>query len=130
MLMRRVLLTGLFALFAACSHDAAPTTLNPPPPPPPPPLGVPGSVTVNDSTFVPDTVSVSAGQDVVWTNMGTTTHNVTSDNAAFAGGNMAPPTGTGTPGGTITVTFGRAGTYLYHCALHPTMKGVVRVTAS
>ena len=128
--MRRIVLLGFLAIISACGHDSTPTALNPPPPPPPPPLGVPGAVTINDSTYVADTITVSVGQQVIWTNMGTMTHNVTADDDMFQSGLLAAPTpGGGTPGGTFTLTVTKAGSYPYHCVLHPSMKGLLIVTS-
>lgn len=49
-------------------------------------------------------------------------HQPTSDNGAFT---QSPPLGSG---GTYTVKFTAAGTYNYHCAIHPTMVGTIVVT--
>jgi plastocyanin len=75
-------------------------------------------------------ISLAGGGVVQWTNndqqedsYGTTgtTHNITSNNAAFSPGNV-------TPGNSFQVTFTAAGTYGYHCSIHPTMVGEVRVS--
>lgn len=50
-----------------------------------------------------------------------TIHTVTADDVAFLSGNL-------TPGRTFQHTFAAAGTYDYHCSLHPTMKGTITVT--
>ena len=127
-MMKRVVLIGLCALLAGCGHHADTTAINPPPPPPPPPLNTPGSVTINDSGYVPANISITVGQTVHWSNQGTTTHTVTSDNGVFDSGTLSPPVGSTTPGGTYSLAFANAGTYGYHCTLHPNMTGTITVT--
>jgi plastocyanin len=48
-------------------------------------------------------------------------HQITSDNGAFK---MSDPIGSGA---TYTVTFTAAGTYTYHCNIHPNMVGTIVV---
>jgi MYXO-CTERM domain-containing protein len=52
------------------------------------------------------------------------THTATSDTGAWTTGNIAP-------GGTsAAVAFPTAGTFPYHCAIHPSMAGTVIVSAA
>jgi plastocyanin len=48
------------------------------------------------------------------------THTVTSNTTLFNSGNLAA-------GLTFKYTFTTAGTYAYHCIIHPTMTGVIVV---
>lgn len=73
--------------------------------------------------FEPAEVTVPAGSTVVWHNKGKEEHSVTADNKSFDSG-WKPK------GGNYQRTFTRPGTYAYHCAPHPWMKGVVRVVAT
>jgi plastocyanin len=73
--------------------------------------------------FEPAEVTVPAGSTVVWHNKGKEEHSVTADNKAFDSG-WRPR------GANFQRTFTRPGTYAYHCAPHPWMKGVVRVVAA
>ena len=73
--------------------------------------------------FEPAEVTVPAGSTVVWHNKGKEEHSVTADNESFDSG-WKPK------GGNYQRTFTRPGTYAYHCAPHPWMKGVVRVVAA
>ena len=73
--------------------------------------------------FEPAEVTVPAGSTVVWHNKGKEEHSVTADNKSFDSG-WKPK------GGNYQRTFTRPGTYAYHCAPHPWMKGVVRVVAA
>lgn len=51
---------------------------------------------------------------------GTTHDLVADDGTTFNSGSMAP-------GQTYTATFTKAGTYPYHCSIHPSMKGTIVV---
>ena len=73
--------------------------------------------------YEPAEVTVPAGSTVVWHNKGKEEHSVTADNKSFDSG-WKPK------GGNYQRTFTRPGTYAYHCAPHPWMKGVVRVVAA
>ena len=97
--------------------------------------GVPAAqfVTIADYAFGPDSITISAGQAVEWSNSGPSTHTVTSNTGAWNSATLAPPSGTDpyggmASGGSFTRTFATAGTYHYHCSIHSTMTGVVVVT--
>jgi plastocyanin len=60
---------------------------------------------------------------VVWTNQDSVAHTVTSDTAAWDSGNLAT-------GQTFSHTFATAGTYSYHCSIHPFMTARVIVSRS
>ena len=110
----------------ACGGYSAPTTpsgggqvSNPPPP---------GSVSVNiqDFSFSPAAVTIKAGTTVHWANRGPSAHTTTSDNGTWDSGSLAGPSasggaygGNGSPGGSFDFTFTQAGTFSYHCSLHP-----------
>jgi plastocyanin len=49
-----------------------------------------------------------------------TSHSITEDNVSFVSGTL-------TPGRTFEHTFATAGTYNYHCSIHPSMKGTITV---
>lgn len=80
------------------------------------------SVTVQNFSFQPPSVTVNAGESVTWTNMDPTTHTVTADNASF-NQSLAP-------GASTTIRFSQAGTFAYHCSIHSTMHGTVVVLAA
>jgi len=77
-------------------------------------------VNIVDYAFTPSMVSVPVGTVVTWTNTGNALHTVTSDNGAFDSGNLAK-------NGMYSYTFNQAGTFYYHCKIHPDMKGTVQV---
>ena len=69
-------------------------------------------------------LSVPAGTKITWTNKDTAPHTVTSDTGAFDSG-VATSLGNG---GTFSFTFATAGSFAYHCEIHPSMKATVTVT--
>lgn len=85
--------------------------------------GVQGAneVLIQNMSFSPATITVSAGTTVTWTNKDAIAHTVTSDNNLFNSGNIGS-------NGTFSYTFSTAGSFSYHCSIHPTMKGTVVVT--
>jgi plastocyanin len=83
-------------------------------------------VGISDFHFSPATLTIKVGTQVQWTNSGPTAHTTTSNTGAWDSGVISPPSGGGgyggggsTPGGSYTLTFASAGTYSYHCTLHP-----------
>jgi plastocyanin len=86
----------------------------------------PPANTVNASpslAFSPTTLTVNAG-DIVTFAFGSVAHNVAFDNP-----NAATPTDIGgfNSNTSIQRTFATAGTYTYHCTIHPFMMGSVVV---
>jgi len=71
--------------------------------------------------FAGETVTISAGQAVRWTNRDPVEHTVTFDGAAEPGSPVIPPNGS------YVHRFDKPGTYTYHCTPHPFMKGTVIV---
>ena len=70
--------------------------------------------------FAGETVTISTGQAVRWTNRDPLEHTVTFDGAEPG----SPPI---PPNGSYVHRFDKPGTYTYHCTPHPFMKGVVVV---
>ena len=74
--------------------------------------------------FSPKPIQVTVGSTVTWANNTAITHTATSDTGAWGTGNI-------TPGGTSSaISFPTAGTFTYHCAIHPSMTGSVIVSAA
>jgi plastocyanin len=65
-------------------------------------------------------VSVAVGATVTWMNSDSIAHTSTSDTNGWNSGVVAP-------GGQFSFTFQTAGTFPYHCAIHPGMVGTVVV---
>jgi plastocyanin len=78
------------------------------------------NVTISNFTFQPSSLQVHVGTTVTWTNNDSTAHTVTSDTSSFNSGTLAP-------GGTFAFTFTQAGTFSYHCNIHPSMHGTITV---
>jgi plastocyanin len=70
--------------------------------------------------FNPSTITVAAGTTITWTNKDAIAHTVTSDNKLFDSGSIGS-------NGTYSFTFATAGTFSYHCTVHPTMTASVTV---
>jgi len=72
------------------------------------------TVTIKDFKFSPQPVQAKVGDVVAWTNQdGTTPHSATMDTAGC-------DTNTINGGATAMLVFSQAGTYTYHCSIHPT----------
>jgi plastocyanin len=68
--------------------------------------------------FSPSTLTVAAGATVVWKNQTQDSHSVIGN--TFGGGSISP-------GGTLSFKFTSAGTFAYHCSIHPGMTGTIIV---
>jgi amicyanin len=82
------------------------------------------TVSIKEYAFTPEVIKVKVGTKVTWTNQDSVGHTVTADKASAA----APDSQNLTKGQSYSFTFTKAGTYHYHCAPHPYMKGTVEVT--
>ncbi len=75
--------------------------------------------------FSPATLTIKAGTTVTWKNTTAASHTVTSDDGkTFDSGTSNPITA---QTGTFSFTFTTAGTFAYHCAIHPFMKATIIV---
>jgi copper-containing nitrite reductase len=103
-----------------------------------PPVGpIGGEVGMGSMSFIPATITINAGEQVVWKNTSTYYHNVVDDperainrvNVSFPPGATAFGSALLQPGGTFYHTFDKPGTYHYVCLVHETggMKGTVIV---
>jgi plastocyanin len=96
----------------------------------PSPSGAPGqppapstvNVRLANRAFTPSSISVAVGDTVIWTNADQEAHTVTDRGLAFDSGSFGP-------GATFRRTFTAAGTFTYICDIHPSMVGVVAVSA-
>lgn len=80
------------------------------------------AVTIQNFAFTPNTITVPLGTTITWTNEDAASHTVTSDTGAFESGTLGK-------GETFQFTFHSAGTFMYHCHIHPSMMAKVVVTA-
>jgi plastocyanin len=81
------------------------------------------SATIADFAFQPGSITVTAGDTISWTNDDAAPHTATADDGSFDTGQLAK-------GASGSHTFMTAGTFAYHCAIHPSMHGTVTVVAA
>jgi plastocyanin len=83
---------------------------------------VPGvnEVFIQGMAFNPSTITVAAGTTITWTNKDALAHTVTSNIALFDSQSISP-------NGVYSHLFSAAGTFSYHCSIHPTMTATVTV---
>lgn len=79
------------------------------------------SVEISNFAFSPATLTIKAGDTVVWTNQDSVSHTVTSDSGSELGSSTLGN------GQTYSRTFNTAGTYSYHCSIHTYMKAKIIV---
>jgi plastocyanin len=79
------------------------------------------TVNIRSTGFSPKTVTVAGGDTVQWKNLDTVSHQPVANNGAFACSTLAH-------NGTCSKTMNAPGTIPYRDALHPTLKGTVKVT--
>jgi plastocyanin len=79
------------------------------------------NIEISGFAFNPSTLTVNVGDTVIWTNMDSISHTITSDS-----GNELSSSSFGN-GQTYSHTFTTAGTFNYHCSIHVSMKGKVIV---
>lgn len=108
----RLTAIGLVAL-VACGADAIKA--------PPAPASQPAvTVTIDNFTYSPATLTVPRGTTVTWINHDDIPHTATSDHKVFASDALDTDE-------SFSFQFKTPGTYPYHCALHPHMTAKVIV---
>ena len=102
------------------------------------PAGATGhEISIHDTRFDPDFVSVATGDTVTWVNDDDISHTVTSDDDVFdsrqtCGGDTDPEDCTLEPGDEFTpddIGSLSPGDYPYHCEIHASMHGLLTVRA-
>lgn len=124
--------SGTTAAPTATTAPAAPTATTAPAAPTATtaPTGATKTVTITtDSSgtfaFSPASLTIPVGTTVVWKNMTGAPHTVTSDDGTSFDSGSANPIAA--QGGTYQFTFTKAGTFTYHCSIHPFMKAKIIV---
>lgn len=81
-------------------------------------------VSIVNFSFQPDTLTIKVNDAVRWTNneQSPIMHTSTSDTGLWGSSPLSS-------GDTFTHTFTTTGYFAYHCAIHPSMVGAVRVIA-
>ena len=78
------------------------------------------SVGIENFAFAPGDVTAAVGETITWTNSDSAPHTATLDDGACDTGNIAQNASAG-------LVFDAAGTYPYHCTIHPNMKGTITI---
>ena len=93
------------------------------------PSGPTKAIAIDSSTgsfgFNPTTITITVGTTVTWTNTTGAPHTVTSDDGTSFDSNINTPISAN--GGMFSFTFTKAGTFAYHCQIHPFMKATIIV---
>lgn len=131
--LRLAVVSGVLIFATACGGSYSSSTPSPSPTPAPTPSPTPtpggtvspvaipvGAAALGTAAFMPDQLTVEVGSTVTWTNTDSVSHTSTSDAAGWDSGIVAP-------GGHFSSSFQTAGTFSYHCAIHPGMVGTIVV---
>ena len=88
----------------------------------PSPTPTTAAISIVDFAFNPQVTTITQGSTVRWTNTAGRTHTSTSDTGLWNSGNISP-------GLTFSRVFATAGTFSFHCNIHPNMTGTINVIA-
>jgi plastocyanin len=80
------------------------------------------SVEIANFEYAPADATARVGDVVGWANSDSAPHTATMDDGSCATGNLSAGGGAG------ALVFNTAGTFPYHCAIHPNMKATLTVT--
>jgi MYXO-CTERM domain-containing protein len=105
----RGLLGGMLAILASGLGSAA--------------LAAGHAVDIAGFAFAPRSVTIAVGDTVTWTNGDAQGHTATADDGSF-------DTGTIANGASKSATFSTAGTFAYHCKIHPAMTATIVVAGA
>jgi MYXO-CTERM domain-containing protein len=81
------------------------------------------AVDIAGFAFAPQSVTIAVGDTVTWTNADAQGHTATADDGSF-------DTGTIANGTSRSATFPTAGTFAYHCRIHPSMTATIVVAGA
>ena len=90
---------------------------------PPPATG--NTVKISGFAFVPHTITIKTGEAVTWINEDSVQHQIAADPDQPDAADLSSPNINN--GASYSYTFSKAGTWTYHCSIHPPMKGTVVV---
>jgi plastocyanin len=114
-----IVVFGVSVVVSACGSDSSSPTA--------PGASTAANVTVTiqsnsgSNSYAPNPVTMRVGQTIAWRNADAITHTATQDSSGFNTGSIA---GGATSAATMMST---AGTFPYHCAIHPGMVGTITV---
>jgi plastocyanin len=104
-----ITLAGTAALISGCQHASSSTP------------SVPAQeVTIDNFSFTPPTITITAGTTVTWINHDDVPHTVTANDKQFASKALDTDD-------RFSHAFATPGTYPYFCAVHPHMTGKIIV---
>jgi plastocyanin len=78
------------------------------------------AVSIAGFSFKPASITIPVGTTVTWTNTDSAGHTVTADDGSFTSATLAT-------GATFSQSFTAAGTFAYHCSIHPSMTATIIV---
>ena len=117
----------VFAIACGGSYSAPSPSPTPTPSPAPAPGGASSSVSIpvgaealGNRAYTPPDLNVAVGTTVTWTNTDRVSHTSSSNARQWDSAIIAP-------GGQFSTVLQTAGTFPYHCAIHPGMVGTVVV---
>jgi len=79
------------------------------------------AVSIKDFAFGPPDITATVGQTITFTNGDSAPHTATLDDGSCTTPNISG-------GASDGLTFTAAGTFPFHCAIHPNMKGTITVS--
>ena len=79
------------------------------------------TVQIANFAFDPPEATAKVGETIGWTNADSTPHTASTDDGGCDTGNIAQ-------NATAGLVFDAAGTYAYHCKIHPNMTGTITIT--
>lgn len=79
------------------------------------------TVTIKNFAFSPADLTISAGTTVTFTNNDNATHTATADDGSFDCGPISN-------GQSFSFTFSTAGSFAFHCKIHPSMTAKITVS--
>lgn len=109
-----IVLAGASLTFSCSSNKAK---VNPTPSSPA------ATVAIQGFAFVPDTVRITKGSSVEWTNKDSAPHTATELSTVFDSGSLSTNQ-------KFSFKFNTAGTYSYHCLIHSMMKTAVVIVTN
>jgi len=110
-------LAAAAALASACGSSSSPSS----------PTTAAADVTIQiqgdrgSSSYAPNPATMRVGQTIAWHNADSTAHDSTQDQGRFGTGTVAAGA-TSAP-----IAMSTAGTFTYHCTIHPGMIGTITV---
>jgi len=114
-----ILIAIVTGLAAGCSSNSSSSSPSSPTPSADVTITIQGNR--GNQSFSPEPATMRAGQSVAWRNADSITHNATQDANRFA----TPNLGAGVTSSPVTMS--TAGTFTYHCTIHPGMIGTLVV---